>query len=547
MKFESPLEAFLHWEKNTPDKIFLRQPISGIMHEYSFKKVANEVRKLSTYLSSLNLPEKSHIALLSKNCAHWIMADLAIMMAGHISIPIYPTLNADSISHILTHSESKLVFIGKLDDFESQKAGIPDIPAISVEAYGEEVGTSWEEILKSYEPQSEVPQQQKDELISIIYTSGTTGLPKGVMHTTAAFTEVINTAIDLLKIEQHSRLFSYLPLSHIAERIITEMGAIFAGGTMTFPESLATFAADLEAAKPHLFFGVPRIYAKFQEAILAKMPQSKLDRLTGIPILGSIVKKKIAKKLGLSDAKVIFSGAAPISVSMINWYGKLGITILQGYGMTEDCILSHYNLPEANKIGSVGKLAPGVTSKLTPEDEICIKSNCLTKGYYKEPEMTAEIFDEEGYLKTGDMGEYDHDGFLTITGRVKDMFKTDKGKYIAPAPIELDFMKNPDVELICIVGTGIPQPIALIVPSEAGKQKSREELSESLKLTINTLNPGLEKVEKLAKAVVMKEEWTVDNGLMTPTFKTRRNQIEKIHMPMYGDWFHDERDVIYEE
>jgi long-chain acyl-CoA synthetase len=161
--------------------------------------------------------------------------------------------------------------------------------------------------------------------------------------------------------------------------------------------------------------------------------------------------------------------------------------------------------------------------------------------------MTAEIFDEEGYLKTGDMGEYDHDGFLTITGRVKDMFKTDKGKYIAPAPIELDFMKNPDVELICIVGTGIPQPIALIVPSEAGKQKNREELSESLKLTINTLNPGLEKVEKLAKAVVMKEEWTVDNGLMTPTFKTKRNQIEKIHMPMYGDWFNDERDVIYEE
>jgi long-chain acyl-CoA synthetase len=269
--------------------------------------------------------------------------------------------------------------------------------------------------------------------------------------------------------------------------------------------------------------------------------------MIGIPILGGIVKKKIVTKLGLLKAELIYSGAAPLSVSTIEWYAKLGVRVMQGYGMTEDCILSHYNLPEAHRVGTVGCPVKGVSAKLSPEGEICLKSDCLTLGYYKEPEMTAELFDEEGYLKTGDIGEYDHEGYLTITGRVKDQFKTDKGKYISPAPIELELMKNPDIELICIVGTGIPQPIALVVPSENGNAKNREELSASLKSGIDAINPDLEAYEKIAKAVVMKEVWSVDNGLLTPTFKTKRNQIEKIHMDMYHTWFELEGDVIYED
>ncbi len=547
MSFDSPLSAFLHWEQNHPDDVYLRQPLNGSIVEYSFKRTGDEVRRMASYLQSFDFTPKSHIALISKNCAHWIMADLAIMMAGHISIPIYPTLNADSIKHILEHSESKAIFIGKLDNFTSQKPGIPDIQKISVGAYGERQGSLWEDIIENNEPLQEVPSQHPDDTISIIYTSGTTGVPKGVMHTVHAFTTVSNIATEILPLPDRPKFFSYLPLSHIAERIIAEMGSIFRGGSVTFPESLETFAADLSAVQPHLFFGVPRIYDKFKEAVLTKMPQKKLNRMLSIPFIGGIVKKKIVHKLGLAGAELIYSGAAPLSTSTINWYAKLGVRVMQGYGMTEDCILSHYNLPGANRVGTVGRPVQGVQARLSSEGEICIKNDCLTIGYYKEPELTAELFDDEGYLKTGDIGEYDHDGYLTITGRVKDQFKTDKGKYISPAPIELEIMKNTDIELICIVGTGIPQPIALIVPSDAGRAKSREDLSESLRETIDSINPGLEAYEKIAKPVVMKEVWSVDNGLLTPTFKTKRSQIEKIHMDMYHSWFEMDGIVIFEE
>jgi long-chain acyl-CoA synthetase len=168
------------------------------------------------------------------------------------------------------------------------------------------------------------------------------------------------------------------------------------------------------------------------------------------------------------------------------------------------------------------------------------------KGYYKESEKTAEVMTSDGFLKTGDIGEYDHDGYLSITGRVKDQFKTDKGKYISPAPIELELLKNPDIEQVCIVGTGIPHPIALIIPSEGGRKQGKESFNKSILDSIDDLNPKLESHEKIAKAVVMKEDWSVDNGLMTPTLKVKRNRVEAIHMPMYPEWFKHEDQVVYE-
>ena len=295
-----------------------------------------------------------------------------------------------------------------------------------------------------------------------------------------------------------------------------------------------------------LFFAVPRIWAKFQEKILEGLPQKKLDLVLQIPILNSFFKKKLRFKLGLSRASYIVSGAAPISVSLLKWYKKLGIEILQAYGMTEDCAISHCNLPGQNRIGSVGKTTHGATAKLSPTGEICVKNDCLMLGYYKLPKESSECFDEDGYLKTGDIGEYDHEGYLFITGRAKDQFKTDKGKYISPSPIELQVSKNSDVEQVCIVGMGIPQPIMLVIPSAEGRKKSRPELSKSLLQTILEINPGLEKHEKIEKAVVMKEDWTVENGLMTPTLKVKRSQVEKIHMPMYRAWFDSAERVIYE-
>jgi long-chain acyl-CoA synthetase len=545
-KFNSPLEAFLHWESATPKNTYLRQPLEAGMKEYTYQEAGDEVRRMATALNALNLPSQSKVALISKNCAHWIMADLAIMMSGHVSVPLYPTLGPDTIRLVLEHSESKAIFIGKLDNYEHQKSGITDIHKIGVKAYGINEDLSWEDLVSENEPLQEVPTPDMEDLLTIIYTSGTTGMPKGVMHTVGNLTKTVNNADDVIPMPDNPRFFSFLPLSHVAERVAVGYHGLYRGAVFSFPYSLETFGADLAATQPHMFFAVPRIWAKFQEKILEKMPQKKLDKLLGIPILGGIVKKKIVKKLGLAEAYYMTTGAAPIAVSMLDWYEKLGIIIHQAYGMTEDCILSHYNLVGANKKGTVGPPLPGVTTKLSPEGEICIKSEVLMKGYYKEPELTAEMFDEDGFLKTGDIGEYDHDGYLTITGRVKDQFKTDKGKYIAPAPIELELLKNPHIEQVCLVGMGIPQPIALVIPSLAGQNVAREELSASLVQAVVDINPTLAKHEQVEKVVVMKEDWTVDNGLMTPTLKVKRNQVEKIHMPMYSSWFDSEDKVMYE-
>jgi long-chain acyl-CoA synthetase len=474
------------------------------------------------------------------------MADLAIMMAGCISVPLYATLDQNSLQSILQHSESKAIIVGKLDDYMKQAPGVPEMLKIGVGLYGIQEENTWEEIIQQTPPLEMFAETSPDDLLSIMYTSGTTGTPKGVMHTASNFNEVVNCALKVMHIPDHPKYFSYLPLSHIAERVGIEMSAIYRGACVSFPESLETFAEDLGSVQPDTFFGVPRIWEKFQEKVLEKMPQKKLDRLLSIPIISGIVKKKIQKALGLHGSVLNFSGAAPIAVSLKEWYMKLGIEICQAYGMTEDCIMSHFNLPGANRFGKVGPPLPGVTSKLSEEGEVLVKNPSLMKGYYKEPELTAAMFTGDGFLKTGDLGEFDHDGWLSITGRLKDQFKTDKGKYVSPAPIELEFLKNPFVEQICVVGTGIPHPIALIILSAAGNLKDKSEVEDSLEATIRSVNPSLASHEKVAKCVIMKEEWSTENGLMTPTLKVKRNRVEAIHQPFYREWFEREEIVVYE-
>ncbi len=349
-----------------------------------------------------------------------------------------------------------------------------------------------------------------------------------------------------MELPHHPQLISYLPLSHIAERVGVEMNGLFTCGTISFAESLETFSKNLAEIQPQLFFAVPRIWGKMREGILSKLSQKKLNGILSIPLINSFFKKTLKKKMGFSRTSHFFSAAAPISIEMQEWYSKLGITIYQAYGMTEDCVYSHFSGPNANKFGTVGKPLPGVQGKIAYDGEIRLKSEGNMKGYYKETQMTAEAFDEDNYLKTGDMGEYDSDGFLKITGRVKDQFKTDKGKYISPAPIEVKLLSNTDIEHTCIVGTGVPQPIALVCLSETGKNKSKEDLVKSLTESIDSINPSLEKFERIEKAVIMKETWTIANNMITPSLKVKRNEIEKIHLPEYPGWYQKPGTVVWE-
>jgi len=425
------------WESQSPDKVFMRQPIDGKYHEYTWKQTADEVRKMAAVLQGLDLPPQSKIGILSKNCVHWILSDLAIMMSGHTSIPMYPNLSEHTVKQILGHSETKVLFLGKLDDYALMKPGVPDdVYCISYPFYTEPGYDTWNDLTAKVEPIKENVVRDKDELATIIYTSGTTGVPKGVMHKFHNFGFAATHAlVDKFGLDSNDRFFSYLPLCHIAEKFLVEMGGIYSGGRIDFAESLDTFAQNLAYSSPTVFLGVPRIWTKFQQGVLGKLPQGKMDKLLKIPILSGLIKKKIRKGLGLNEAKNIFTGAAPTPASLIEWFEKLGIRIQEAYAMTENCCYSHVTLNDKIKIGYVGAPLPYCDVKLSEEGEILIKHEALMDGYYKEPEMTEESF-TDGYLKTGDKGEIDSEGFLKITGRVKDLFKTSKGKYVAPAPIE---------------------------------------------------------------------------------------------------------------
>tara|TARA_B100001142_G_C14336021_1_gene655915 strand:- start:536 stop:2167 length:1632 start_codon:yes stop_codon:yes gene_type:complete len=542
MKYLSPLEMLYKWEQEKPDEVYLSQPIDGIWHNWTWKEFGTEVRRMAAYLKGLDFPEESKIALLSKNCAHWMMADMAIMMSGHISVPLYPNLNSETLSKIINHSEAKLLFVGKLDNYSDMRSGVPsDLDCITFPFYSEDY-PNWKDLTKGLAPLSENIIRSEEEIATIIYTSGTTGDPKGVMHKFYNFSFATTNAVNVLPLKGDS-FFSYLPLCHIAERLLVQMGSLYSGGRVSFAESLETFAANLAEVSPTVFLGVPRIWTKFQQGILGKLPRKRLNLLLSIPFVSSLIKKKVQKSLGLGKARNIFTGAAPTPVSLMKWFARLGINIQEAYAMTENTCYSHVSFKNKIKIGSVGQALPFCDVKLSDRKEILIKHEALMDGYYKMEEETKRTI-VDGWLYTGDEGEIDSNGFLTITGRVKDLFKTSKGKYVAPSPIEMKISANKNIEQVCVVGNELPQPIAICVLSERGKRKSKEDLIASLAITLEIVNSKLEKHEKVHNFIILKEEWTVENKLLTPTMKIKRNSIEKMYQRYYRDWYDSDKVTI---
>ena len=546
---QTPLAMLYHWEQTTPDKILFKQPINGEWRTFTWKQAATEVRKMAAVLQSYNFPPQSKIGLVSKNCAHWIMADLAIMMAGHISVPIYPNVGADTLNYVLTHSEAKLLFVGKLDDWNFMKAGVPQgVECISFPWYGPKQNgfKYWEEVTAGITPVPGQPDRALSDVMTIIYTSGTTGNPKGVVHSFKNFAYSINVGKAYFGLNYgEDRLFSYLPLSHIAERLLIEMAGLYVNAEIWFAESLDLFVTNLAEAQPTIFLAVPRIWTKFQMGILAKLPQSRLSLLLSIPIINNIIRNKVKAGLGLAKCKHYLTGAAPIPASLVQWWEKLGVEIEEVYGMTENCAVSHCNKKPQFKVGTQGKPFPGTEVKFSDAGEILVKVESNMLEYYKEPEMTAQTL-KDGWLYTGDKGETDADGFLRITGRVKEIFKTDKGKYVAPAPIEMKLSKNLHIEQLCVVGASLPQPMVLVVLSADAKGKEISEVKESLEETLKIVNEKLEKHERLHKLVIVKEDWTIENSLLTPSLKIKRDPIEKKYSLHYEKWYAADGYVVAE-
>jgi len=545
--YKTPVDMFYQWEEQKANEVFFHQPYAGKYDTYTWAEVGRQVRAIATSLKNMGLPKGSRIGLVSKNCAHWIMADLAIMISGHVSVPIYPNVSARALNYVLTHSGAEVLFVGKLDDWGSMKDGLVEgVRCIKFPKYPSGPYEDWDDIVAANEGVKGKPGRDLDELMTIIYTSGTTGVPKGVMHNFRSFSFAATNGLKMIDPGADGRLFSYLPLSHIAERLVIEAACLYLGIPVYFAESLDTFPQNLQTASPTIFLGVPRIWAKFREKILDKLPQNRLNILFAIPFLAGFIKKKIRTQLGLNNVVHALTGAAPTPPSLIKWYEKLGIKIQEVYGMTENSAYSHYTRKDNIKIGYTGQPMPHVDVKISDVGEILVKSEANMVGYYKMPEKTAASF-EDGYLKTGDKGQVDSEGFLKITGRVKDIFKTAKGKYIAPNPIELSIAKDQYVGQVCVVGRGLVQPIALIVLAEGvDRDAERDDISESLTETITDLNKKLAKHEKLKAAVVVKGDWTPENELVTPTLKIKRSAIDAKYEENYERWHDDPKVTVWE-
>lgn len=548
-----PLELFYEREARHPNKRYMVQPLGGgQLLELSWADVGEQARRAASWLRSRELPQGSRIAIISKNCAHWIVADLAIWMAGHVSVPLYPNLTADSMGQVLEHSEAALAFVGKLDDWASMAPGLPPgLPTVSLPLHPQgSFDYSWDDLQRSA-PIQDDPKPAANQLATIIYTSGTTGTPKGVMHNFSNFGFAASNAIKLFGVGEDDRLISYLPLCHVAERMFVELASIYAGQTIFFAESLDTFLEDLKRARPTVMFGVPRIWTKFQMGVYSKMPAQKLDRLLRLPIIGRFIGRKVLAGLGLDAIRYALSGAAPVPEALLNWYRRLGMEIQEVYGMTENCGYSHVCLPGKFKQGWIGQNNPGVEVRIGEDGEVLVRSGATMQGYYKDPIKTAETLTDDGFLRTGDKGEQDAEGNLRLTGRIKEIFKTSKGKYVAPAPIENRIGEHSRIEQVCVVGDGLPQPIALCVLSDVGRQEaandSRDELESSLKALLAEVNGRLDHHERLQGLVLVKEVWAVENGFLTPTLKIKRAVIEGIYGERFAEWQQRSEAVLWHD
>ena len=547
------LESFYALVDARPDKIQFTQPTGGgQVIDYTRAQVLDEASRMASWLKAQGFEPGSRIALASKNCAHFIIAELAIWMAGFSTVGIYPTANAETTGYVLEHSGAKLMFVGKLDEWTELRQGTPkELPLVSLPLAPKEVGAQqWNDLIAASEPLPERTVRGAEEMALIIYTSGSTGRPKGVMHGFGQISAASHGIVKELHINGDDRALSYLPLAHVFERAYVECVHFVAGGHIYFAESLTTFVQDLQRARPTVFISVPRLWLKFQLGVFKNMPPKKLNLFLKIPILNNIVRKKILTKLGLNHVRLAGSGSAPIPAELIAWYHSLGLNLLEGYAMSEDFAYSHLSNIDKNEPGYVGVPYPGVDVKISDAGEILIKSPGVMMGYYNEPEMTAECFTEDGFFKTGDRGERKPDGLLKITGRVKEIFKTSKGKYVSPAPIENIVNNDPMIELSLVSGMGMPQPYALCVLGEDLRPKQGDaafqaEITPKLEAMLAEVNTKLEHHERLEFLAIASDAWEVSNGFLTPTLKIRRATIEEAYEARIEGWYEAKSKVIW--
>ncbi len=526
--YPDPLELLADHLARHPDQPYLHQPVERVWRSYTWREVDEQARRIAAGLLAQGYAPGDRVAILAKNCAEWFIVDLAIIMAGLVSVPIYTTAAAGTIRYVMEHSESKAVFLGKLDDTAAAEEGIPaGVLRIAMPYPTAGAEQHWQDWLQRHAPLAVIAEPDPEALFTLVYTSGSTGTPKGVAVTHRNMAASAFHTRLRADPRPGDRVISYLPLAHIAERAVVEHTSFGQDIEVFFVESLDTFADDLRHVRPAAFVSVPRLWTRFQAQVLAKMPDQRLQLLLRVPLVGGLVAARIRRAMGLDRARLFGSGTAPIAPALLEWYHRVGISISEGWGMTETTGLSCSNQPyRRDWTGTIGHPLGCVEMKLSGEGEILIRGDAVFREYYKAPDITAAAF-VDGWFRTGDLGEVRPDGAWRIIGRVKEQFKTGKGKYVSPVPIESERAACPLIEQVCVMGSGRRQPLALVVLAPgAGNRVAADAALRALRERVNA---GLESHERLDHILVCPEPWTIENGMLTPTLKLKRDRIEAVY------------------
>jgi long-chain acyl-CoA synthetase len=565
-----------------PDALVIKQ--DGIWEKTSTQSFVDQANEISRGLLKLGVQKDDKIAIISSNNrTEWNIMDIGIMQTGAQDVPIYPTISEEEYAYVLNHSESKFVFVSDQEVYDKVINIKNQVPSLKeVYSFNNIEGCkSWEEVKalgKSDDNQKELDaimeHISENDLATLIYTSGTTGKPKGVMlsHKNIA-SNAINSETRLPIDLGRSKALSFLPVCHIYERMLQYL-YIYTGTGVYFAESLETISDNLKEIQPEVMSAVPRLLEKVYDKIIAK----------GADLTG--VKKKLffwavelglewqpynqngwwyEKKLGIArkiiftkwqealggNLKAIASGSAALQPRLARIFNAAGVPVMEGYGLTETSPVISVNDMRNHgfRIGTVGKMLPDTDVKIAADGEIIINGPQRMIGYYKDPVKTAEAIDEDGYFHTGDIGEIDSDGFLSITDRKKEMFKTSGGKYVAPQIIENTMKQSRFIEQIMVIGEGEKMPAALIQPNfeflkEWAERKgitykdfkdlcSQERVINRYKKEIEKHNEKFGKWERVKTFKLTPEEWTIKAEHLTPTMKLKRRNIKAMYQHLY--------------
>ena len=559
---------------------------------YSWNELSDLIKKTSNALVSLGVKKQDNISIFAQNKVEWSIADLGIMGAGAVAVPIYATNTSGQAKYIADEAEIKIVFVGEaeqyvkaLEVYADSSSNIEKIIVFddSVEL-SNEVSIHFIEFLKLAIEQNEVEvenrmgQIHEDDLATIIYTSGTTGEPKGVMLTHANFNEAFRIHDIRLNVSEDDHSMSFLPLSHVFERCWT-LYVLYRGIKNSYLDDPKDVLNALQHEKPTMLCSVPRLYQKAYHMILAKaekgsglkkkifyaglkVGKQRVDLLrqgkkvpfglkTKFRLFDAILFKKIRKAFG-GQLKMMPTAGAPLSAEITEFFHAVGLPLLIGYGLTETTATVSV-FPDANfEFGTVGFSMPDVEVKIGDDDEILVKGKTIMKGYYKKPEETAKIF-KNGWLKTGDAGTVDENGHITITDRIKDLMKTSGGKYVAPQHIEAILTNDNFIENAILIGDDKPFVSALVVPNfEALKEyahslnlkyQSIEDLLKEIKIKefyeqkLEMLQQSLANFEKVKKFRLLSHDFNMNLGELTPTLKIRRQIIINHFSPLIDEMY----------